>query len=325
MWMMMGVGMLVQTLQGAAANQQMAQMRAQHDAQMMRQAMLNQNQQTLQRKDPPKSHSLFTFEGPKFPDENYKNLQDMQMNQAQKRTNCCQQLQNDLQDMKTQFFQENHLQTEVGPDGKPKVKCDDNGQPLVGKGPETAEGRLARTEFEGKRKSELTDQQCNTRDKFMKEEKQKFSEFLTQNREHLHNPAVHGELQKMVVDSKKKALNIQQSQEDERWRVDMPPDEKIAHRLNQGINDLHTMDKEHVKAEQDSPDAKELMEYDKKIAAIFGEKRDQARQEKEQDNFLMDPRKMMAQRASSVGPKDVGEHLPGYLTASMYEMGIYTV
>ena len=103
------------------------------------------------------------------------------------------------------------------------------------------------------------------------------------------------------------------------------PAKKSPIACGQGINDLHTMDKEHMKFEEESPDAKELMNHDQKVAAILGEKRDEARQDKKQESFLMDPRKMAQRANSDNAPRDVGDSLPGYLTSSMYELGIYAV
>jgi hypothetical protein len=326
---LMGVGFLIQTIQGVVANQQANQMRAQYDAQLAN--MMRQNNatptQNVQKKEPPKSHNLFQFDGPEFPEESFKNLQETQLGQAQKRNTAANNLQKDLQNMKSEFFAEHHYETEKGPDGKAKVLTDANGQPTVAKGPESGDSKLARMDFESSKKSAQHEEHCDRREKFVSGEKQKFTEFLTQNRDQLNNPTIHGELQRMVVDSKKKALQLQQNQEDERWRVDMPPSEKIAHRLNQGINDLHTMDQEHMKSEEESPDAKELMNHDQKVAAILGQRRDEAREEKrKEENFLMDPRKMMANRTNSEnGTRDVGDCLPGYLTSSMYELGIYAV
>jgi hypothetical protein len=325
---LMGVGLLIQTIQGVVANQQANQMRAQHDAQlanMMRQSANTAQTQNLQKKEPSKTHNFIHFDAPEFPEQNFKNLQEAQLGQAQKRNDTVQNLQQDLQKMKSEFLADHHYETEKAPDGKTKVTTDADGQPVVKKGPENNDSRLARLDFESTKKSALQEQHRDKHESFVSGEKQKFTEFLTQNRDHLNNPAIHGELQRMVVDSKKKALQLQQNQEDERWRVDMPPSEKIAHRLGQGINDLHTMDKEHMKFEEESPDAKELMNHDQKVAAILGEKRDEARQDKKEESFLMDPRKMAQRANSDHAPRDVGDSLPGYLTSSMYELGIYAV
>ncbi len=112
---------------------------------------------------------------------------------------------------------------------------------------------------------------------------------------------------------------------DERWRVDLPPDEKIAAKLDSGLKQLRDMDQEHVEAEENSPDAKELMEHDQKVAAILYDHKKNAQQEKSDENFTMDPRKMMAAAQQRREPKDVGQSLPSYLTNAMYELGVYSV
>jgi len=129
----------------------------------------------------------------------------------------------------------------------------------------------------------------------------------------------------MVVATKKRSLDLQQNQEDERWRVDMPPSEEIAAKLDSGLQKLHTMDRDHLAAEENSEDAKALIDHDEKVAGILYDHKKRAQDEKAEDNFALDPRKMMAMAQQRREPKDVGKSLPSYLTNAMYELGVYSV
>ena len=320
-----GIGLLISTIQGISQQKQMNQMTAQNQAMMNQMMGQDSPTTTVQRKEPPKTQSIFNFEGPKYPDESFKNLQNQQMGQAEARNSTTAKLHEDLQNMKGEFFGNNHYETAPGADGKHQVALDDQGRPKVAPGAEKPDQKLARVEYETQQKTQMQDKHMEQKENFMAAEKQNFKEFLTQNRDQLNNPQIHNQLQGMVVESKKKSLSLQQDQEDERLKIDLPPEQKIALRLEQGINDLHKMDRDNIKAEQDSPDLKELMAHDQKVAAILGEQKEKARQDKKEDEFLLDPRKMMAARQASESNKDLGEHLPGYLTANMYELGIYSV
>ncbi|CAN0239935.1 unnamed protein product [Phaeothamnion confervicola] len=250
----------------------------------------------------------------------------MQTSQAEKRNSYGSQLGSDLQDMKNEFFAENHYDTENAADGKARVSVNDQGQPKPVPGAETNDQKLARKEFEATEKAQLADKHAEQKESFLKDERQSMKEFLAQNKDNLDNPAVHAELQKMVVSSKKKALQLQQSQEEERMKVDMPPDQKIALKMQEGMNGLHQMDQDHIRAEEESPDAQAIMEHDQKVAAILGERKEQARQEKKDEEFLVDPRKMLAAKQNAGNaPVDPGDHVPAYLAAHLYDLGIYSV
>ena len=80
-----------------------------------------------------------------------------------------------------------------------------------------------------------------------------------------------------------------------------------------------------MEAEENSEDAKALMEHDQEVASILYDHKQRAQQEKSEENFTMDPRKMMAMAQQRREPKDVGKSLPSYLTNAMYELGVYSV
>lgn len=325
MWAMMGVGMLFNAIQGNSQAAQMREMQASQQAEMQKMTKSMQQQQAAMNETPFSSMLQIQTGLPEYPEENFSNLQNMQLGHMDARQAFTEQLDNDLQTAKTAFFQDNHYETELGADGRHKVAQGDEGKPNVKPGAEGQDQKLARLTFEGEKKAELTEKHTAQKEQFINKERENFKEFLAMNRERMENPYVHGELQKMVVATKKKSLDLQQNHEDERWRVDLPPDEKIAARLDSGLKQLRDMDQEHVEAEENSPDAKELMEHDQKVAAILYDHKKNAQQEKSDENFTMDPRKMMAAAQQRREPKDVGQSLPSYLTNAMYELGVYSV
>lgn len=325
MWAMMGVGMLFNAIQGNSQAAQMREMQASQQAEM--QKMMKSMQQQQQAMNETSFSNMLQIQTglPEYPEENFTNLQNMQLGHADARQAFTEQLESDLQSAKTAFFQDHHYETKLGAEGRQEVAQNEQGQPNVKQGAENQDQKVARLTFEGEKKTELNDKHTTQKEQFLNKERENFKEFLAQNRERLENPYVQGELQKMVVASKKKSLDLQQRHEDERWRVDMPPDEKIAAKLDAGLKRLHDMDREHLQAEEDSPDAKELMEHDQKVASILYDHKKNAQAERAEENFTMDPRKMMAAAQQRRQPKDVGESLPSYLTNAMYELGVYSV
>lgn len=325
LWAVMGVGMLFNALQ---QNKQAAQQRE------MTQALQAENQRmmaSMQESQASMNDCSFAQMAqiqtglPDYPEENFSNLADMQSGHADARQAFTEQLDSDLQQAKTAFFDENHYDTKLGADGKHEVACGEDGKPLVKQGKESPENKVARLGFESEKKADLQDKQATAKEQFIQKERENFKEFLAMNREQLGNPYVQGELQKMVVASRKKSLDLQQGQEDERWRVDMPPSEEIAAKIDGGLKQLHDMDQKHLQAEEESPDAQALIEHDQKVAAVLYDHKQRAQQERAEDNFSMDPRKMMAVAQQRSKPKDVGEVLPSYLTNALYEMNIYSV
>lgn len=326
---LMGVGLLINTVQALQGQGEMNQMKSEMESQNA--AMMKSLKETggfsfAKKGAEVKSTINWDFQAPAFPDKNYKNVQQMQMGHVQERQEATQRLQKEVADMKKEFFGSNHYQTKPGADGKPQVATNEQGQPLLGKGAENADQKLARLQFDNARKTELADRQADQREKFVTSERTSVKEFLAQNKEQLANPYVQGELQKMVVDTKKKALQIAQNHEDERWKVDLPPVAEMAAKVEGGLQQVREMDAQHLQAEENSPDMKALMEHDQQVAAILTEQKDLAQSSKPDEEFLKDPRKQMAAAATQTKvTRDVGEVLPGYLTTALYDLGVYQV
>lgn len=323
MWAVMGVGLLINTIQGLTQGNQMRnqiqQMQRQTDA-------MKGNLDLLQRDEPElKSPITFDFKVPDYPEKSFNNLQQMQTQHYGERQNLQQNLQNELGQMKQEFFEENHYATKFGNDGKPEVALDQQGRPQVEKGPENPQQRLAREGFETAKRNELATKHADQRESFTKNETTNVKQFLAQNQGALHDPILQGELQRMVVDSKKKALKLQQDQEDERWKIDLPPTGEILAKADSGLSQLRDMEQRHAQAEEGSEDLQALLDYDRDMAQAMAAEREAARSQKQQDNFLMDPRQMMAAANAQPKNENFSEVLPAYLTNALFDMGIYSV
>ena len=66
-----------------------------------------------------------------------------------------------------------------------------------------------------------------------------------------------------------------------------------------------------------------ILDFEKEFAANMADERARAAVRRDQDKFLMDPMKMMARAKAGPPTRRFDEVLPGYLTASLFEMGIY--
>lgn len=325
-WAAIGVGMLINTVGGmVGGGPSRASMQRTHEQSMrsLRETLNDTSKLVTSRQQPQvQSRFSFDFEPPPFPQKNFENLQQMQQGHAAQRQAQTDAMKHQLAQMKDKFFAENHYETAEGPDGKPQVLTGQDGRPQVAKGPETPQQKLVREEFEGGKRQQLAETQDLQKDAFLGKEKQDVQKFLAQHQDNLTSPQVQAELTRMMLDTQKRAFGLQQQHEDERWKVDLPPSEEIAAAVEADLADLRQMEREQAAKEEQSPDMLALMQHEQDVAVLLGEQKQVAQLQKQEENFLMDPRKAMA---SASPPVDLGEVLPSYLSNSLYNMGIYTV
>ena len=267
------------------------------------------------------SRFSFDFEPPPFPQQNFENLQQLQQDHGQQRQAFTDSMKQQVAQMKEQFFAENHYETQPGPDGKPQVLTGEEGQPVVAQGAENPEQKVAREEFDTGRRQQLGEKQDVQKETFLNREKQDIQKYLAQNQDNLTNPQVQAELTRMVVGTQKKAFGLQQQHEDERWKVDLPPSEEIAQAVDGDLALLRQMEQDQARKEEESPDMRALMQHEQDVAALLSEQKEVAHVQKEEENWLMDPRRAMV---AAKPPQDLGEVLPSYLATSLYNMGIYS-
>lgn len=325
MWAVMGIGMLIQTIQGASQVNQQRQA-------LLKQAAVSQQQLQNLRKGHESGLNIkkgSIMGGPstsiyvEYPQKAHDNLQRMQTGNYSERMGLESQMRKDFGQMKESFFKENHYETNFGAQGKGEVLTDEKGRPKPKQGAESPQHRTARQSFESQQRSQLGAKHGQQTEQFMKSESSKVRSFLGEHAALLGDPVVQGELQKMVVSGKKRALKLQQDQDDERWKIDMPPTTEIQEAVQLGLNDLRQMEQRHVEAEEKSPDHQALIDYQHEFAQVAAREKDKIQDQKQSENFLMDPRKMMAMASAPPKPPRFDEVLPGYLTEQIFQLGIY--
>lgn len=325
-WAALGVGMLINTVGGMVGGGGPGRA----DAQRMQEQTMRSLRSTLNdtsnlvtsRKDAQvQSRFSFDFEPPAFPQQNYDKLQQLQQDHSQQRQAFTDSMKQQLGQMKDEFFAENHYETGQGPNGMAQVLTGENGQPLVAKGPETADQKVAREDFDEGRRQQLSQNQDNQKDTFLRSETKDLQTFLAQNKDNLANPQVQAELTRMVVGTQKRAFGLQQQHEDERWKVDLPPSEEIAAAAEGNLAELRQMERDQARNEEQSPDMKALMQHEQDVAVLISEQKEVSQRQKSDESFLQDPRKAFS---APKAPVDLGEVLPSYLSNSLYNMGIYS-
>lgn len=326
MWAVQGIGLLINTIQGIAQKQQQTAQLAKMQAQTMAQAAklkagmdkgLNIKGGGIMGGP---STSLYVD----FPDKAYNSFHDLQQNNLSERMGLESSMRGDLGKAKDGFFKDSHYKTEFGSQGSGKVVLGADGKPEVMRGAETDAQRAVREGFEAQNRKELANKHASQVDKFTQSEAEKCKNFLRDNISMLNDPGVHSELQKMIVAGKKKSLKLQQDQEEERWRIDMPPTDEIQGQVEMGMSQLRDMGERHLRSEETSPDQAEILQYNQEFARAAAEERGKIEEVKADSNFLLDPRKMMAM-ATKPEEKRFDQVLPGHLTESLFQMGVYSV
>ncbi len=265
----------------------------------------------------------WNFEPPPYPETAHKNLQRLQEGHQQQRQQFGQNLKQQVADMKQEFFSKNHYATKPGADGKLQVALNDQGQPMVEPGPEKAHHKEAREGFESKKRNDLNERQTAQKDTFLRDEKANIQQFMQANAADLNNPAIQAQLQQLIVTTQKKAFQLQQNHEDERWKDDLPPDSEMVATVEGGLSQMRAMEEQQARVEENSQEMKDMMEHEQTIAAMLSEQKELAKSQREDETFLQDPRKMMA--SAGQASNDFSQVLPGYLTNALYNMEIYEI
>lgn len=324
-WAVQGIGMLINTIQGLAQQrQQQAQLNQMQQQTMAQAAKLKAGMDKggLNIKPGGIMGGPSTSIHVNYPEQAYDNLHKLQTGNLGERMGLESTLRKDFGDLKNNFFKENHYKTEFGAQGKGQIVLDDNGKPQVMKGPESADHRAVRENFEAQNRLALANKHAEAMDAFTRGEAEKCKQFLQNNQAHLGDPAVQAELQKMIVAGKKKSLKMHQEHDDERWRADMP--EEIHGEMQMGMTQLRDMERRHVESEETSPDHQKILDFNREFANEMADQRAALAAKKDENNFLMDPRKMMAM-ATAPPKQRFDEVLPGHLTESLFQLGVYQV
>jgi hypothetical protein len=248
-----------------------------------------------------------------FPHIAYKNFNRLQSENLQERTDLENRLRHDLGRMKEDFFKKNHYRTEFDSQGQGRVVTDEPGRPSVQEGPESTQQEAARRHHESSQRLNLTNRHNGQMEHLVNQEAAAVRGFLSKNVARLKDEGVQQELQTMIVTGKKRALKLQQDQDDERWSVAMPATRDIQEAVAVRMAELRQMEQRHLESEERSPDQQMILNYER---ARVGAARPQ-------EELPMKPLRRL-QKAKAGPPKQrFQEVLPGYLTASIFKLGIY--
>lgn len=323
----MGLGILANLVTQASSggvNQQNQQAMAN-----FRKTLDETSRAALRQTESPFDHQVafqpLEVEAPPFPDEAAQRLGNMQGEHASERASFMVETEDTLRDMKEGFFAFNHLEVteEKTPEGESRVQVahDEHGKPLVKAGPETSQQRVAREEHESDTRSKLDEKHETQRESLVKSERENVQTFLANNKLDLGNPAVQGELQKMIMLSHKKAQALGRQQQEETLKFDLYTPEQLEV-ADARLGQLRDMEERHAELEDNSQEAQELLGHQQDLAELLRQKRDEVQREKLEQAFLNGPPRFTQPTDKEV---DVAEVLPPYLSNALYNMGIYSV
>jgi hypothetical protein len=315
----MGLGILANLVSHAAA--QPNAMQAHTPFQTLHQAVSHTAHEALPQAED-LSHNLLHLSTPAFPEHAAHELTTLQQQNAQERNDLISDTKQELADKKQALFEEHHLETKVTPQGKHEVVVDDQGKPKLQKGPEAPHQREARETFEADTKTQIDEKHATQRQDFVQEQKHEMTQFLQENKPDLGNPAVQGELQKMVMQSHKKALLLGREQDAEHLKAGLYTADQHE-TADAGLAALHQLEDKHAQQEDSSPAAQQLLAHHQDTAEVLRQRRDEARQEEQANLFLKGRPNFAASPANQ--ETDVAKVLPAHLSNALYQLGIYTV
>jgi len=245
------------------------------------------------------------------------NLENMQQNHESDKMAFLTKNQGEKNALKEEFFANNHLDTGKGPDGKSKVLTQ-NGKPIVRSGKENAPQKMARMNFESQQKTQMFARHASEKTQFVQQQKGQLLTFLDGNKFQLHNPGIQGELQKIIADSQKKAIGIQERHELEFAKVDLPPVKEMANKVEADQQKYRDMIRKQMEEQKNSPGAMKLADYQQDLVTLLDSKRAEAREQKRAELFLRDPRKML----KNPPRQDLAAVLPMNMVIALEQFGI---
>jgi hypothetical protein len=266
-------------------------------------------------KSPSTTTFSFDFQAPDPPEGAMQQFGQMVSRQEGERVSFLNDMNHEKNQMKDDFYKDNHMKTEKGSDGKSLIAMEENGKAIFSKGAETQEHKQTREAFENGQKTEMFSRHLGEKNQFVEQQKQQFSTFLDSNKFQLQNPGIQNELQRMIADGQKKALKLQDKHEEEFYKIDLPT-EKMKEKMGDKLQEYKDLREEHENKQKESPEGIKLAKYQQDLVALLDEKRAEAREKKKEEMFLQDPRKTMKnppkQELASVFPMNVVTSLEAF-------------
>jgi hypothetical protein len=264
--------------------------------------------------------ALLMGRGPRFPVSAGDRLREMLFAHLAARENFTNELSAKLLDMKEQFFESFHYESTPDQEGKEQVVLDQSGRPQLAHGRENPMQRAARQDYETVLQQAYGDKHAGEKEKFIKEERQQLTNFLQMHKYDLGNPAVQAELQRMILLTQKKALKLQQSQEEESWKLTLPTEEMYTF-VDDEAKKLRDMEEKQREVEDGSQEARELIMYQEELNMMLKEERQKAQSQEKDEVFLKGPGAFLKPPTAPA----LSTVLPPYLTEALYNMGIYSL
>lgn len=282
-----------------------------------RMAKHSASMQKMWEKPPTPRKVSFDFDVPKFPQEAGTKFEQIQQQHEGERMTFLNKMQNDKAKMKEEFFAKNHCETKEGPDGKSKVVTK-NGKPVMQPGKESAPQKSVRLSYEATQKAEMFAKHAGKKQEFVQQQKGQITQFLDGNKFQLHNPGIQGELQKTIADAQKKSIKLQDEHEEEYYKMDLPPVKGMEGKIDKDLEKYREMQAKQMEEQENSPQARELADYQQDLVALLDAKRAEARDRRKSEMFLRDPRKMLANPPR----QDIAVVLPMNMVAALEQFGI---
>jgi hypothetical protein len=328
----MGIGALANMVAGAAIRSEYAQ----KDQMLQQQFTHNLEESTkagqAQLNDPfGAGMQMPTFEladnAPEFPHQAAAKLQQQQTQNAAQRQELTTQIKDQFADLRQGFFDEHHLEfpgdaeqnAEAPPDER--LASNTHGQPTVAAGKETPTQQAQREDYETKKQQALESTHQDQRDNFAKDQQQNLQTFLQNNKPDLGNPAVQGELQKAILTSHKKALQLTKEQDAEKLHLGCYTPEQHEF-VDKKLAELGDMEARHAQEEDNSPEAQQLLAHQQALGEFLQRKQEELRSGQLVDNSVW-PQPVRYNLSNQA--VDLGDVLPPHLAHALYQMGIYTV
>jgi len=306
----LGVGLLSNIfggIQQRSAMEQFKTMQAQN-SQMMSPQNFNQMAQTYEQPD---TMPVLDFQAPSYPQKDVSGLQSMQLNQLAERENFSNSLKSELNEMTSDYFKDNHYETNDG-----KVVLDSEKKPLVKTGSETASDTTARLKYEQGIKNDLTSQYQDAKDKLLGAERQKILTYLNSNKDALNNPSTQSEIQKMIVDTQKKSIKLARENDKACLLAELPT-QKMMDFADEKLNQLYDMQDRHIQEQKDSKEGKAVEKYQDELASAYAKKREEIKEISFEQELLQGRRYDK--------DIDLAEVLPPQLTQSLAQLDIHTL
>lgn len=225
-----------------------------------------------------------------------------------------------LADLKADFYDKYCFKNRELPSGAAELVLDENGQPELVEGYETPELKILRGKWEAEQRRQLIEKQDQERDKFIVQWKAKLLEFLQENKRRFIVDRVYNELFDMLMEMRSAAVDIVLRQDRERWLLEVPEEDEIRAVAEEGLNELEDLCRQEAAWECESPDMKEILNFERELASYIYQCRHELRRKHYDDSDFLDLRSGLQARQDEY--IDFTEALPAHIVSCLDDLGL---